>query len=224
VYSNPPIKMLIPIERLRFCHVLERLPYLLPPHKQSQATIIPPSIPQTTESRRHAKHGDGDSRPRRRPFHHGGGIQSTKSPALSPKNPSSRTFAFSYNVCSSPQPNTLHSKSSKYEGDALRLEMEEAVLGVQPARRDGYGRVGRDERERRRLIAKPLPRPERPQDRLVRPPSQLVLAELPLDDPVPLDDHAALPRLPRPRLLPALIARVHCRPVQLREELPARRP
>lgn len=41
-------------------------------------------------------------------------------------------------------------------GDALRLEVEEAVLGAQSARRDGYGRVGCDERERRRLVAKPL--------------------------------------------------------------------
>jgi len=32
-------------------------------------------------------HRDGDSRPCRLPFHHGGGIQSTKSPALSPKKP-----------------------------------------------------------------------------------------------------------------------------------------
>lgn len=71
-------------------------------------------------------------------------------------------------------------------------------------------------------VAASLPSRSRaqPQDVVVRPPSQLVLAELSLDDPVPLDDHAALPRLPRPRLLPALTARVHCRPVLLKGGAP----
>lgn len=47
IYTNPPMKTLIPVKRLRLCHIFVRLLYLLstfPPYKQFQATIIRPSI------------------------------------------------------------------------------------------------------------------------------------------------------------------------------------